>query len=251
MIIETDDGETYNTHTDTLSSEVAITTESVLAALPLYRPHTYISFGDLRDGLGLDITRQRELKTVLDALVAQGKAELKRGRGYRSTRLLRDQVLSQLSDPDQIGTTAYSAAWEAVEAALIALEDSGEDGDPAQTAIDEVTEVAAACFEIRRRLAPGRDPRDVARQIVSGNEEVQSILRAELANEEAMRREAMSKQRYDELPPAATLSSAIDSINQGLPIAVDGTSDDEVEALRALLQIRDLLPGGYYIANLL
>jgi hypothetical protein len=228
----------------------AIDKNTVLAALPPYRPYAYIAFGDLRNKLGLTTEQQAELRAVLVDLIAEGKAELKHGHGYRSTSLLRDTVLPRLSSPDDIGTTAYRAAWSAVEDALIALEETAVDSnvDAVQAAIDEVTEVAAACFEIKRKLAPGRDPADVARQIVAGNEEVQRIIVAELANEEAMRREAMSKSRYDELPPHSTLSSAIDSIHQGLPIAGD---HEGYAALRDLLIIRDLLPGGFYIVNLL
>ena len=65
--------------------------------------------------------------------------------------------------------------------------------------------------------------------------EVEGIFDAEIANEDTMRREAEFKERYDEMPPTANLSTMIDSLRQGLPASED--------ALLAILGIRDLLPG--------
>lgn len=83
-----------------------------------------------------------------------------------------------------------------------------------------------------------------ARQLVS--EQVREIFHIELANEEAMRREAMSKQRPHEEPPATTLSTVVDSIRQGLPL-----SAEPYEVLVSLLAIRDMLPGTTEVRELL
>ncbi len=126
-------------------------------------------------------------------------------------------------------------------------------GDPGATAavIWGTREEVAA--QLRNALAvveeAGAPPVEIARRLVT--DEVRRIFLAEIANEDAMRREAEFKGRDDEIPPAANLSTVIDSIRQGLPICVDGESDEEIETLHALLSIRDLLPGSYEVRNLL
>lgn len=47
------------------------------------------------------------------------------------------------------------------------------------------------------------------------NDRISTLFGAEIANEDAMRREAERKDRPDEEPPPATLRSAIDSVAQG------------------------------------
>lgn len=95
--------------------------------------------------------------------------------------------------------------------------------------------------------APTTAPLDLARRWVSDG--VTRLFEIELANEESMRREAMSKGRDDAMPPATTISTVIDSLAQGL--ACDEDTEEPVTALVNLLLIRDYVPGDTEVRALL
>lgn len=94
--------------------------------------------------------------------------------------------------------------------------------------------------------APASSLLDVARRWMTDG--VRRLFEIELANEDAMCREAMSKGRMDEMPPATSLSTVIDSLAQGLPL---DNVPDPTRTLVQLLMIRDLLPGNTDVRDLL